>query len=289
MPNTFLILMEVIVILLFFVCLRHAWRTGPETVLRLVVGVAFGVLLELLTIRQLHAYKYGQFLIMISHVPLAIGIGWGVIIYSARLFSEATNIPVSLRPILDGLLALSIDLTMDTVAIRLGMWDWGQGLQYQYFGVPYANFWAWFWVVLLFSAAMRLLTTYLRDFWRWLAPFGALFLALVGLFGANAFILFVPHKYFELTVGFPLFGTLLLILLQKPKLIGEPPAAPAFWVPFGFHAYFLAAGLLSGVIFDSPNLLVVNLSIFLITLFLHRSTYKEIVQHIKAAFDRVPI
>jgi len=99
--------------------------------------------------------------------------------------------------------------------------------------------------------------------------------------------LFVPHKYFELTVAFPLFGTLLLILLQKPKLIGEPPAAPAFWVPFGFHAYFLAAGLLSGVIFDSPNLLVVNLSIFLITLFLHRSTYKEIVQHIKAAFDRV--
>ena len=31
---------------------------------------------------------------------------------------------------------------MDALAIRLGFWDWGGGLEVGYFGVPYANFWA---------------------------------------------------------------------------------------------------------------------------------------------------
>ncbi|MDO9545619.1 MAG: carotenoid biosynthesis protein [Pelolinea sp.] len=288
MTSFYLYAMEIIVIILFVMCLRHAWRSGPEDTLRLVVGVLFGVLLELATIRQLHAYSYGNFLIMLSDVPLAIGIGWGVIIYSAKLFSDATNLPETLQPMLDGLLALNIDLAMDAIAIRLGMWDWGQGLQFQYFGVPYANFWAWFWVVVIFSAGMRLLTTQARGFWRWLAPFGALFIGLAGILGTNAFIVYiVPKKYYELTIGFPLFSTLLLVLLQKPKRIGQPPALPAFWVPLGFHAYFLAAGLFSGVILDPPILLIVSVGMFTISLYLHRSTCKEIMRTVTLASFRL--
>ena len=67
------------------------------------------------------------------------------------------------RPLLDGLLALNIDLALDAVAIRLGFWDWGQGFSFQYFGVPYANFWAWFWVVTSFSLGYRILA--LRTDW----------------------------------------------------------------------------------------------------------------------------
>ena len=274
MPSLYLISMEIIVLVLLIVCLRHAWRSSPEDMLRLVVGVLFGLLLELATIWQLKAYSYGSFLIMLSDVPLAIGIGWGVIIYSAKLFSDATNLPDSLRPVLDGLLALNIDLAMDAVAIRLGMWDWGLGLHSQYFGVPYANFWAWFWVVVIFSAAMRLLTAQARGFWRWLAPFGALIIGLAGVLGANAFIVYiVPHQFYELTIGFPLVSTLVLILMHRPKLVGRPPAPPAFWVPFGFHAYFLTAGLLSGTILDPPILLAVNITMFLLSLYLHRFTW----------------
>jgi len=273
MPSFYLISMEIIVLVLLIVCLRHAWRAGPEHVLRLAAGVLFGVLLELASIYQLSAYSYGTFLLMISDVPLAVGIGWGVIIYSAKLFSDATNLPENIRPLLDGLLALNIDIAMDAVAIRLGMWDWGQGLHFQYFGVPYANFWAWFWVVVSFSASMRLLTSHARGYWRWLAPFGALVLGLVGVLCANAFIVYVvPHQFYELTVGFPLASTLLVVLLHRPKLIGRPPDPPAFWVPFGFHAYFLAAGLLSGTILDPPALLAASITMFLISLYLHRST-----------------
>jgi len=271
MPSLYLISMEIIVLMLFIVCFRHAWRTGPEEVLRLAAGTLFGLLLELATIWQLEAYSYGTFLLMLSNVPLAIGIGWGVIIYSAKLFSDATNLPETVRPLLDGLLALNIDLAMDAVAIRLGMWDWGLGLHFQYFGVPYANFWAWFWVVVSFSSSMRWLTSQARGNWSWLAPFGALLLGLAGVLCANFFIVYiVPRQYYELTIGFPLGSTLLLVLLHRPKFTARPLAPPAFWVPFGFHAYFLAAGLLSSTILDSPILLVVSIFMFTISLYLHR-------------------
>lgn len=272
MSSFYLISMEVIVVVLLIVCLKHAWRAGPEHVIRLAAGVLFGLILEFATIWQLEAYSYGTFLLMLSNVPLAIGIGWGVIIYSAKLFSDATNLPETIRPLLDGLLALNIDLAMDAIAIRLGMWDWGLGLQFQFFGVPYANFWAWFWVVVSFSAIMRLLTSHAQGNWRWVAPFGALLIGLVGVLCANAFIVYiVPRQFYELSIGFPLGSTLLLVLLHRPKFTGHPPASPAFWVPFGFHAYFLAAGCLSGTIFNPPILLVVNITMFLISLYLHRS------------------
>ena len=271
MPSVYLISMEIIVLVLFILCFRHAWRTGPEDVLRLVAGILFGLLLEFATIWQLEAYSYGTFLVMLRDVPLAIGIGWGIIIYSVKLFSDATNLPETVRPLLDGLLALNIDLAMDAIAIRLGMWDWGLGLHFQYFGVPHANFWAWFWVVVSFSASMRWLTSQARGNWRWLAPFGALLLGLAGVLCANFFIVYiVPRQYYELTIGFPLVSTLLLVLLHRPKLIGHPPDPPAFWVPFGFHAYFLTAGLLSGTIIDSPLLLAVSIFMFIISLYLHR-------------------
>jgi uncharacterized membrane protein len=265
--------MEIIVLVLFILCLRHAWGTGPEAVLRLVAGTLFGVLLELATIWQLKAYSYGTFLLMLSDVPLAIGFGWGTIIYSAKLFSDATNLPEWVRPFLDGLLALNIDLAMDAVAIRLEMWDWGLGLHSQYFGVPYANFWAWFWVVVSFSASVRWLTSKAQGFWRWLAPLGALLISLAGVLFTNAIIVFiVPREFYELTIGLTLGSVLLLVLRHRPKLADHPVAPPAFWVPFSFHAYFLAAGLLSGYILDPPILLAVSITMLSIALYLHHTT-----------------
>ena len=111
--------------MLLGVCLKHAWKKGISAVFQLISGVLFGWLLEWVTIMQLDIYHYGDFLMMLKGVPLGIGIGWGVIIYSTRLFSDATDLPKWARPVLEGLLALNIDLAMDTVAVRLGMWNWG--------------------------------------------------------------------------------------------------------------------------------------------------------------------
>lgn len=271
MPSIYLISMEIVMAALFVLCAWHAARKGPEAVFRLLAGILFGVLLELATIQQLQAYSYGTFLVMLSDVPLAIGFGWGTIIYSAMLTSDATDTPVWVRPIVDGLLALNIDLTMDAVAIRLDMWDWGMGLQVEYFGVPYGNFWAWFWVVVSFSAGLRWLSTRSNVFWRWFAPIGAVLIGLTGVLATNAFIVYVvPDQFYEITVGLTLSIALILVLWQTPKFTMQRADPPAFWVPFGFHAFFLAAGLLSGVILNPPILLVVSMLMFTIALYLHR-------------------
>src|SRR5215207_5637217 len=201
MPNLYFILFELIIYIQLLLCLLHAWKQGTANILRLFAGILFGLTLELATLRQLNAYEYGQFLIMVLDVPLCIGVAWSCIIYSSMEFSNASSLPYLVRPVLDGLLALNIDLALDAVAIRFGFWDWGQGLNFQYFGVPYANFWAWFWVIFFFSLGYRFFGR--REDWvgTWISSLVAYLVGLFGVLGTNALITFViPGRYHALVV-----------------------------------------------------------------------------------------
>ena len=273
MPNAYFTFFELMIYLQFVLCLRHAWKQGTANLLRLLAGILFGVALELATIRQLHAYNYGQFLFMVLDVPLCIGIAWSCIIYSSMEFSDASSVPFWARPVLDGLLALNIDLALDAVAIRLGFWDWGQGLRFQYFGVPYANFWAWFWVVFSFSLGYRLLAH--REDWmvKWLSPIMAVIVGLGGVLGANAVIAFeVPFEEHKLFVAASLSLALIMIATMRPRFYRTSIPALVFWIPFLTHAYVLIAGLISGVIFHPPFLFLIGLLMSALAFFLHAPT-----------------
>ena len=277
MPNTYFIVFEIIIYIQFALCLRHALKHGTSNLLKLISGTAFGVLLEIATIRQLNAYQYGQFMLMVLDVPLCIGIAWSAIIYAVMEFSDGSSLPYWTRPILDGLLALNIDLAMDTIAIRLGFWDWGQGLRFQYFGVPYANFWAWFWVVSSFSFGYRLVA--LRNDWvgKWLPSFFGIGIGLVCVMFTNAFITFIiPFDYHTLTIAPVLIGALFVVIVSRPRFYQTPIDSLVFWVPFLSHAYLLIAGLISGVIFDPLALLWIALSMFILALVLHKPTIQNI-------------
>jgi hypothetical protein len=271
MPNPYLLTFELLLYGLLLFSARHAWRTGGLPALwQLAASVAFGVLLEWATINQLHAYEYGRFLIMFGEVPLAIGVGWGVIIYSAQCFSNATSLPPMLRPVLDGLLALNIDMAMDAVAIRLGMWQWGIDLSAQYFGVPYGNFWAWFWAVASFSAGVRFWAY--RDGWldRWLAPAAGVLFGLIVVLSTNTPIVNdIPRSLYVSSVVAVLGTALALVILSRPRVDKSSLPPVGTWVPLGFHFYFLVAGLLSGVFIQKPFLLFVSLLMTLIALLLH--------------------
>jgi len=276
MPNLYFILFELIIYIQLALCLFHAWKGGTTNLLRLFAGILYGVLLELATIRQLHAYQYGEFLIMVLNVPLCIGVAWGCIIYSVMEFSNASSVPYWARPILDGLLALNIDLALDAVAIRLGFWNWGQGLKFQYFGVPYANFWAWFWVVFSFSLGYRLLAH--REDWivRWLSPLMALIVGLAGVLGTNVIIaLEIPFEDHRLFVAASLFLALILISTMRPHFYLKPVPSLVFWTPFLTHAYILIAGLISGVILNPPFLLFIGLVMIAVASYLHRQTLQH--------------
>lgn len=173
--------MELLTYLVFLLCCVHAWRQGArrrERLALLLTGTVYGVTLETLTIFQLHAYYYGHFLIMFNNqVPLCIGMGWGIILYSSVAVADALRLNFASWVAVVGLLGLNIDLTMDAVAIRVGAWNW-HGLSPQggytltpgaptfllaptvdWFGVPYGNFYAWF-IVLTSASAL----------FRWLRP-----------------------------------------------------------------------------------------------------------------------
>ncbi len=278
MPNTYFILFEFLIYFQFAICLRHALKKGLAHILKLFAGVLFGILVELATIRQLNAYQYGQFLLMVLDVPLCIGVGWSCVIYSVMEFSDGSSLPYWTRPILDALLALNIDLALDTIAIRLGFWDWGQGLEFQYFGVPYANIWAWFWVVSFFSLGYRFLA--LRKDWKgtWLPAFLGLLIGLIGVLGTNALITFVmPLDYHTVTIAPVLIGGLVVVIASRPSFYQTQVDPVAFWIPFISHAYLLIAGLISGVIFNPPVLILISITMFSVALCLHRPSIRHIL------------
>ena len=283
--NIYFLIFEALIILLFGFTIRHALKKGPANVFQLLAGVLFGIFLELATIQQLHAYRYGNFLLMVYNVPLVIGISWGIILYCIRLTSDKSNIPWMIRPLLDGLLALNIDLAMDAVAIRLGMWDWGKGWGFEYFGVPFANFWAWFWVAFSFSAGIRFLTHWLvklpesgqscsRSAWKTdlAIALGGLLAGLAGVLGTNALIVYVvPEKYRPWVIAATLLGALVLALYHRPKFTGSHHDPITFWIPFAFHVYFLAAGIVSRVIFQPMVLLYMSFAMLALSCYWHKS------------------
>ena len=131
-PAVSFIIHELVMYTLFALCLVHAVRRGAVHVSYLLGGVLFGLLLEYVNVNAGLNYSYGQFWLMLgptpepgaipANIPINIGIGWGIIIYTARLFSDNLGLPVWSRPALDALLALNVDLSMDPVACRLNMW-----------------------------------------------------------------------------------------------------------------------------------------------------------------------
>jgi hypothetical protein len=279
MPDPYFLGLELLILVLFVLSLQHAWSRGPHVVFQLLVGVGYGLLLEYTTIRQLNAYHYGHFLLMIGEVPLMVGVAWGTIIYSVGLASDRTELPNEIRPVLDGLLALNIDMSMDAIAIRLGMWDWGIGFHREYFGVPYANFWAWFWVVFAFSFGLRLASSWRHPLAPWIAPFGAIAMGMLTLLGSNALIVdLIGTAWYHTTIALVLGSAILIIFWLRPRFDNQSASSLVFWVPFGFHVYFLTAGLVSGVIFEPPLILLVSLLMMVIALYLHRNTISTLLR-----------
>jgi hypothetical protein len=136
--------------------------------------------------------------------------------------------------------------------------------------VPYANFWAWFWVVFAFSFGLRLFTYRANWAARRLGPLGAIFIGLVGIVGTNT--LFVaPPGGCSLTLVILLAGMAALVFSLRPRFSVRPVPPLVFWVLFAFHAYFLLAGLISGVILHPPSLLGMSLAMLALALYWHRT------------------
>ncbi len=268
------LIFEFMTYVLFIACLWHAARQNKYRALELIVSLIYGVSLELMTIRQLSAYQYGQFLVMLDDAPLAIGMGWAVIIYSAMAFSERIQMPEAARPLLDALLALNIDLSMDTIAIRLQMWTWGVlGLNQEWFGVPWGNFWAWFIVVSSYSAFVRALRPWRADRIRgWLYAPLAMLLSLIVLAVTNRLYssVLAPSGLGFVGTAALLGGGLAIVLSVRLRVLHPgPPERIVIAVPLAFHLFFMAAGIAYGFYAQVPALGVIGVLMLLIGIGVH--------------------
>ncbi len=285
----------------FVLCLIHAVRSGPrarERVALLLAGTIYGLTLETLTIYQLHAYYYGTFLVMVKQVPLAIAVGWGIILYGAVAFADALRLTPLAWSALIGLLGLNIDLSMDAVAIRVHMWNWlipfsySAGKPYdnlpltaQWFGVPYGNFYSWFIVLASFAGLFRLLKAGdAKTIWGTVGrSAGAYFSSLLILIGLDQiyYVVFAGSKanygWTMVALEIALAAIALLTGLRGAKAAPRDPQAikgfPSFGVPFAFHVYFtfmlLTLAISASFAAPYPILLVISGLMLLIGFALH--------------------
>ena len=281
---------EIVIYLLFGACLVHAWKRGLNFVTELFGGLMFGLILEYVNVAFLVDYRYGRFLVMIADIPLAIGVGWAVIIYTSMALSDRFGLNNWTRPMADAFLALNIDLPMDVIAIRLGdgMWGWGWADQSarwtsEWFGVPFGNFFGWFFVVFLYSATLRFaryvtVQKKLKNVWKTAYPFMAVVISeillmsliialiLVGEMGVPSWLIFVIPV--AISAAF-------LVFFGKPKPCDSPTGWIIHAVPLFFHLYFLAAVIVFKLEAWTPWIIPISLSMLITGIVIHIFAFRS--------------
>jgi len=129
----------------------HAYiRWGRvKAVFFFMFALVYGFILEDVTVTFSGYYEYNpNTWIQIHNTMMAVPFCWTAVIYLCVYIIETNPELKRLKKLekglLAGVLAVSIDVGIDAVFVAYGLWRWSEG---QWFGVPLANFTAWFMAV----------------------------------------------------------------------------------------------------------------------------------------------
>ena len=278
--NPVYVLIEVGAIGFFVVAGWLAVRRGRLPFLELVSAAVFGLLLEQANQIIFETYEYApDFVLAIDRAPVVIGLTWALIIAGAMRITDAIGVRRRYAPVVDSVLAISLDLAFDAVAIRMGLWTWRDiGLDQGWFGVPAGNFYSWLFVVFGFSLFTRWLRdlSHRRPVLEWLQllvplPAFAVLIASIGAFAAVK-----PLVDDDPGGGMPLFWIVLAVFVAISawavwKDRGDADGAAeaildlrlAFASRVAIHLVFLAALLWLGLAVSEPVLLGVAVVLLL--------------------------
>ncbi|MDG6226126.1 MAG: carotenoid biosynthesis protein [Candidatus Thermoplasmatota archaeon] len=131
-----------------FLHARIRWGL-KDAMLFFTVGLAYGVILEDITVTFSGYYTYNpDAWIQVHNTMMAVPFCWTAVIYVCLYVIDENPKLRSLarieKGLLAGVLAVSLDVGIDSVFAAYGLWHWAEG---QWFGVPMANFTAWFMAV----------------------------------------------------------------------------------------------------------------------------------------------
>jgi hypothetical protein len=277
MPRILFGLVEVVMLVLFVLSARFAYRSGGrQRLVELLSAVPFGLLLEQGDITIFGSYAYNQgFFIKIGSVPVAIALAWAMIITSSMFMSDRLGIPARLAPFADAVFAILLDLSLDAIAIRQGLWHWNIPLHAGFFGVPAGNYYGWLFVAFGFSAWTRWLRAHVRpdSGWRWLQLLVPVPAYLTLLLALVPFIVLQQRFFGGPTGGFPTFLAMLalFLVLTGYAIRNAEGRLPHPWLMpllprLMIHAYFVGAGIVLGIFLQLPILLAMSLGMLLIEL-----------------------
>ena len=114
----------------------------------------YGWLLEEAAIAIFQRYYYSpDFLLKYLDAPFCIAAGWAVILYSGIIIAERLSLSRFKTALFVALWGLSIDFSMDALAVRFSYWTWTfpEYSVLPFFKVPVSNFAAWFIVLFCFT------------------------------------------------------------------------------------------------------------------------------------------
>ena len=265
-----------------------ALKRGRLPFLELISAATFGILLEEGDQLIFETYHYSpHFLLTIDRAPIVIGLTWALIIAGAMRITDALGVRRRYAPFVDAILAISLDLAFDAIAIRVGLWTWrGIGPNDGWYGVPAGNFNAWLWVTLAFSLMSRWLRDGAvghprREWLQLLVPIPAYLILLVGMMpfaylrpvldpqpGGGLEIFLVSLAVFGAVAAFGVWGP------GRASADGERSAMldlrVAFTSRIAIHTFFLTALVLLGLVPRVPMLLAVALVLLALELPLSR-------------------
>jgi Carotenoid biosynthesis protein len=270
---------------LFFVgaCLL-ALQRGRLPFFELLSAAAFGILLEEGDQLLFGTYHYSpDWVLMIDRAPVVIGLTWALIIAGAMRMTDALGVRRRYAPVVDSVLAISLDLAFDAVAIRMGLWTWRDiGPEQGWFGVPAGNFYAWLFVTVGFSTVTRWIRDGSarnpgRDWLQLLSPIPAYGILLAGLL---PFIWLKPLTDDTPGGGLALFAITLVAFCAVAgwAVFGPDRIAPdgqrtaildlrlTIATRLAIHLFFLGGLLYLGLATSLPMLLVVSLLLLAVEL-----------------------
>ncbi len=204
--------------------------------------------------------------------------------------SDLSNINKTSKPFLDTILALTIDFSMDVIAIRIdaGLWNWKIKLTNtitfdSFIGVRYGNFIGWYFIVLIYSCLIR----FGREKYQTNEKGYAKYLSIIPILGLIPFYIifesiqqgkrFLPFdSYFMMVV-------ILLILVAGYQIFTnlhvnqnfEGPSETNNLIPiellafYSFHVFFLIALIVLKIYNSAPLIIVPSILAILIHYIFH--------------------
>jgi len=263
----------------FAVAAWLALQRGRLPFLELISAALFGLLLEEGDQLIFETYHYADaWVLTLDRAPLVIGLTWALIIAGAMRITDALGVRRRWAPFVDSILAISLDLAFDAIAIRMGLWTWREvGLADGWFGVPAGNFYAWLFVTWAFSLGSRWLrdVSVRRPSLEWLqlgVPLPAFALLLLSLVpftlltpaiddtpGGGMILFVITLIGFGVAAGIGVFGP------DRPTPDGAGRAILdlrlAFATRLAVHLFFLGALFVIGLASSEPVILVMALAL----------------------------